>query len=140
MLCLISHNILPAIVPPPSSGPSPAPSSGSSPPPPRSPISSQQDLVTNDPSNKPVEESQHLENGFTFSPRPKSKLLDGSSSDSDQVDLNRYSARLDASDKWLTMNENRRQKKSKRKELETSPELANFKKQDKKSTPKNRRN
>ena len=149
-IAVTESTTMPAIASPPPSEPCPAPSSGSSSPPPgppeseepyKVPTSSQQDHVTNNSSTKPlaVEETQHPENGFTFSPRPKSKLLDGSSSDSDQEDLSRYSARLDASDKWLTMNENKRQKKSKRKQLEASPELSNFKKQDKKTTPKNRR-
>ena len=143
-------NPLPASATLPSST-SPAPSRSSTPPPSvpsvsldltSAPGSTQPGLVTKDSKLKPkdVEESQPLESQFAFSPRPKSKLLDGSSSDSDLDDLNIYSARLDASDKWLTMNENKRQKKSKRKQMETSPESLNFKKQDKKSTPKSRRN
>ena len=82
--------------------------------------------------------AQSQANGFTFSPRPKSKLLGGSESESDdQGSL--FGGRLDASDRWLTMNESKRQKRLKRKQLEISPDMANFKKQDKKKTPKHRK-
>ena len=81
-----------------------------------------------------------MANGFTFSPRPKSKLLDGSGSDSDNDQGPKIDARQDASDRWLTMNENKRRRKTKRKQLEISPDNYNFKKQDKKTTPKHKRN
>ena len=86
--------------------------------------------------NPPSEQSQA--NGFTFSPRPKSKLLGASESDSDDQDY-LSGGRLDPSDRWRTMNESKRQKRLKRKELEISPDMANFKKQDKKKTPKHRK-
>ena len=82
----------------------------------------------------------HPECDFSFSPRPKSKLLDGSSSDSDRDDSDKYLVGVDTSDRWLTKNERKRQKKIRKRQLETSPELSNFKKQDKKTTPKNNRN
>ena len=84
--------------------------------------------------------AEPMANGFTFSPRPKSKLLDGSGSDSDNDQGSKFDSRQDASDKWLTMNENKRRRKTKRKQLEISPDNYNFKKQDKKTTPKHKRN
>ena len=78
-------------------------------------------------------------NGFTFSPRPKSKLLNGSASDSDTDPAFHHDPRLDTSDRWLTMNETKRQKRQKRKQQEISPDLVSFKKQDKKITPKHKK-
>ena len=73
---------------------------------------------------------------FTFSPRPKSKLLDGTTSDS-ETEIEDY--QQDESDQWLSVNERKRNKKQKRKIQESSPENFNFKKQYKKSTKKKRK-
>ena len=71
---------------------------------------------------------------FVPLPLPKSKLLKNVESESDDevVVADHY---MDTSDKWLTMNESKRRKKQKRKLQSGSPQLADFKKQDRKTTP-----
>ena len=73
---------------------------------------------------------------FTFEPLnlTKSKLLNKSDTDlEDEIENVDLSA--DACDKWLTMNENKRRRKQKRKLQGGSPQLTDFKKQDQKTTP-----
>ena len=71
---------------------------------------------------------------FVPLPLPNSKLLDTVESDSeDEVEV--ADRCMDASDKWLTMNESKRRKKQKRKLQAGSPQVAQFKKQDRKTTP-----
>ena len=68
---------------------------------------------------------------FTFEPLnlTKSKLLQNSDSDHEE-DVDNVDHTEDASEKWLTMNENKRRKKQKRKIQVGSPQLTDFKKQD----------
>ena len=80
--------------------------------------------------------------GFTFrdvstagSDIIKSKLLNGSGSDTDD-DFSSISPHLDDSDKWLSRNERNRRKKNRRIGNDIPVDQTQFKKRDKKSTPK----
>ena len=67
--------------------------------------------------------TKNLDDNFVFSPRPVSKLPDGTDSDSNKVlDIH------DEADIWLTAKSKKVKSRKKRKKLESTPPAAFFKK------------
>ena len=92
------------------------------------------------PKSSQANASQKNAEDFTFSPRPKSKFFGGSSSESDKEQISASDYPVDESEHWLTMNDKKRSKRQKRKQPDCAPDLNSFKKQDKKPTPKAKKN